>query len=119
MAVFGGATCGALFQRGQLSAVDLTLIEAYCWSCTTYYDARRELDKADHLVVNDKGNMVVNPLRRVVREELSSMTGLARELGLTPRARQQVAALIEKVKGLRMANAFDVESESHEHIGQF
>lgn len=114
------ATCRVLHQRGLLNGADLDLVEAYSWSASTYREYRKLLDRAGHIIRDSKGNLVENPARKVVRDELNIMMRLGRELGLSPRARLELAALMEKVKNLRRANAEDVVAPAYDdYIGRF
>ena len=80
----------------------LYTVESYAWTVCNYLSARVELDASGHLVEDSSGRLVENPLRKIVAGDQAAIIKLAKEMGLTPRARLEIDALAEKVKNLKL-----------------
>ena len=114
------STCRVLMDRELLASTDLHTVESYCWTVCNYLAARVELDKTGHLVEDSSGRLVENPLRKIVAGDQAAIIKLAKEMGLTPRARLEIDALAEKVKNLKLANATETPvNELDQHLGSF
>ena len=114
------ATCRVLMDRGLLASTDLYTVESYAWTVCNYLSARVELDASGHLVEDSSGRLVENPLRKIVAGDQAAIIKLAKEMGLTPRARLEIDALAEKVKNLKLANATETPvNELDQHLGSF
>jgi P27 family predicted phage terminase small subunit len=114
------STCQVLMDRGLLASTDLTVVELFAWTTCNLLSARAELDKTGHLVKDDAGRLIENPLRKVVAGDQGMIIKLAKEMGLTPRARLEIDALTEKVRTLKLANATETPvNELSQHLGAF
>ncbi len=76
-------------QTGILTRVDLGLFRAYCETEARHVGESIALAKSGPLIHGArKGDLVKNPLHQLVREDARLMRDLARELGLSPSARE-------------------------------
>ena len=73
-----------------ITHADADILRAYCEAVARYEYASVELERSGPVVEGAGGNIVKNPLHQVVRDNATLMQRLARELGLTPSAREVI-----------------------------
>jgi P27 family predicted phage terminase small subunit len=77
---------------GVLTAVDADALRTYCEAVVRYVQAARTLEASGPLVRGARsGELVKNPLHQIVRDNAILQRAFARELGLTPSARTDLA----------------------------
>lgn len=89
-----------LYSTGVLTAVDGTILAAYCMAYGHWRQAEEDLakmaadDPTTHaaLIKTSNGNAIQNPLVGVVNTARRDMARLAQEFGLTPSSRSQIEA---------------------------
>jgi P27 family predicted phage terminase small subunit len=74
---------------GVLTSIDADILRAYCDAVARYNHAARLLDESGPVVRGARrGDLIKNPLHQVVRDNAALMRAMARELGLSPAARE-------------------------------
>lgn len=81
-----------LERLGVLGRIDLGALAAYCEAWATWRAARRLLDAEGVVVKGKDGNPVRNPALLAANAASSELRAWAIQLGLTPAARQRMAA---------------------------
>ena len=83
---------------GVITAADHDALRCYCEAVARYEHAARLLATSGPLVRGARsGELVKNPLHQVVRDDADLVRAYARELGLTPSARNGLAGRAEVV----------------------
>lgn len=80
----------ALEDTSVVTLADADVLRAYCEAVARYEYAAIELEKSGPVVRGPNKTIVKNPLHQVVRDNATLVNRLARELGLTPSARENI-----------------------------
>jgi P27 family predicted phage terminase small subunit len=73
-----------------ITQADVDVLRSYCEAVARYEFAAVELEKSGPVVRGPNKTIVKNPLHQVVRDNATLVAKLARELGLTPSAREVI-----------------------------
>jgi P27 family predicted phage terminase small subunit len=71
-----------LIDKGCLSAWDVDMFTVFCDAAAMYYELRSQV--ASYTVAGSVNNTVVNPLLRIMRDCIETMTRIGARFGLTP-----------------------------------
>lgn len=73
---------------GVLTALDTAALSGFCASYGRWVQAEQEISEHGILVEGYRGSRVKNPAAQIARDNREAMLKFARELGLTPKARE-------------------------------
>lgn len=80
----------ALEATSVITLADADVLRSYCEAQARYEYAAVELEKSGPVVRGPNKTIVKNPLHQIVRDNATLANRLARELGLTPSAREVI-----------------------------
>jgi P27 family predicted phage terminase small subunit len=85
-----------LVEQGKIAKNDMAVFAAYCSTYADYVYAEEEISKLQNRTVLTSQGSTLHPMVRYTRECKSQMLVYAKELGLSPRARNKMGAKKQK-----------------------
>ena len=73
---------------GYISHLDLRVFEQYCITCSELYQLQQENIKGTF--INDKGNITLNPMYKILEDKKKEYLMFCREFGFTPSSRSKI-----------------------------
>jgi P27 family predicted phage terminase small subunit len=76
-----------VYKVGCLTDVDVTALAVYCQAVDDYLTAVEHIRKNGWTTVSDRGNMIVNPMTKIMRESRAAIKDFGDKFGITPSSR--------------------------------
>jgi P27 family predicted phage terminase small subunit len=77
-------------------SIDSAALDMLARSYSIYIKANEELDKQTLTVVNNNGNIVANPILKIIKDSQTSCMQIMTEFGLTAKSRRKLPRLDKK-----------------------
>lgn len=78
-----------------LTALDAAALEGFCSAYSRWVEAEREINRDGVVIEGYRGGRVKHPALQIARDQREAMLKFARELGLTPKAREAISLPME------------------------